>query len=171
MKIEVTLTEEIFRRFTMFDILRRRKMWKAPVIFAAILAVSAAICFLKHEVDGAVFLGTVLLIVGLGMPCLYFVTFFLSLRKQVIVLGLKRPQQVYTLELTTEEKGIHIQNEKEKADYPWKAVYHVYKTPLATYLYMTSSRAFLLPNSSVEDPEALWALMTKMVPKEKCTVL
>ena len=46
MTIEVTLTEEIFRRFTMFDLLKRRKMWRSPVIFASILGAAAIVCFL-----------------------------------------------------------------------------------------------------------------------------
>lgn len=100
MKIDVLLTEEVFRRFTMFDVLKRRKAWKPPVIFAGILGLSAAICYWMDHVDGAVLLGNVLLTIGLGMPVVYFTTFFISLRKEVLRHGLSRPQQVYTLELT-----------------------------------------------------------------------
>ena len=50
MKIEVILTEEIFRRFTVFDLFRRRKVWKRPVIWAAILCASAAVsCPAKYS--------------------------------------------------------------------------------------------------------------------------
>ena len=45
MRIDVTMTEETFRRFTMFDLFRRRKVCRAPAIWAAILCGSAAICF------------------------------------------------------------------------------------------------------------------------------
>ena len=47
--------------------MRRRKVWKAPVTFASILSVSAVICFIMRHVEGAVMLGCVLLIVGLGL--------------------------------------------------------------------------------------------------------
>lgn len=173
MRIDVLMTEEIFLRFTSFDVLLRRKMWRAPVIFAGILSVCAAVCFFMRHIQGAVFLGTVLLIVGLGMPVVYFLSFYLSLRKQVRVLGLKRPQNVYSLELTREKTGIHVWSEKEKADYEWKRVYHAYRDTLATYLYLNPAQAFVLPHTCLEnqDPEALWALLTDMVPAEKRTVL
>lgn len=173
MKIDVLMTEEIFLRFTTFDVLRRRKMWRAPVIFAAILSVCAAVCFFMRHVSGAVFLGVVLLVVGLGMPVVYFVSFYFSLRKQVRVLGLKRPQNVYSLELTREKKGIHVWSEKEKADYEWKRVYHAYRDTLATYLYLNPVQAFVLPHTCLEggEGEELWTLLREMVPAEKLTVL
>lgn len=172
MKIEVTLTEEIFRRFTMFDILRRRKMWRPSAIFAAIMGTSALICYRMNHVDGAILLGNVLLTIGLGMPLVYFATFFSSLKKQVLVHGLKRPQQVYTLELTQKEKGIRVYNEKEQAEYPWKAVFHVYRDQLATYLFLSPDRAFLLPHTCIEEGEdALWALLSKKIPEPRRTDL
>ncbi len=173
MKIDVLMTEAVFLRFTTFDVLRRRKMWRAPVIFAAILSLCAAVCFLMRRVQGAVFLGTVLLIVGLGMPVVYFVSFYFSLRKQVRILGLKRPQNVYSLELSREKKGIHVTNERETADYEWKRVFHAYRDTLATYLYLSPVQAFVLPHTCLEneEPEELWALLTDMIPEEKRTVL
>lgn len=172
MKIEVMLTEEVFRKFTMFDILRRRKMWRSPAIFAGILGTAACICFIMNHVNGAVMLGTVLLVVGLGMPAVYFGTFFSSLKKQVLAYGLKRPQQVYTLELTDKAKGIGVSNEKEQAAYEWKSVFHVYRDTLATYLFMTRDRAFILPHTCVEEGEdALWELLNKKVPEARRTDL
>lgn len=170
MKIDVMLTEDIFRRFTMFDMMRRRKVWKAPVTFASILSVSAAVCFIMRHVEGAVMLGCVLLIVGLGMPAVYFGSFFASLNKQVITSGLKRPQHVYTLVLTEKARGIGVSNEKEHADYEWKQVHHVYRDTLATYLFMTPQRGFILPNTCLEEgDDALWALLEKKLPQEKRT--
>lgn len=172
MTIPVTLTEEVFRRFTMFDILRRRKMWKPSAIFAAIMGTSAAICYYMNHVDGAVLLGNVLLTIGLGMPLVYFATFFSSLKKQVLHHGLKRPQLVYTLELTQKETGIRVYNEKEQAEYPWKQVFHVYRDTLATYLFLSPDRAFILPHTCIEEgEEALWKLLNKKVPEKRRTDL
>lgn len=173
MKIDVLMTEEIFLRFTTFDVLRRRKMWRAPVIFAAILSACAAVCFAMRHVRGAVFLGVVLLAVGLGMPLVYFVSFYFSLRKQVRLRNLKRPQNVYSLELTREKKGIHVSNQREKVDYEWKRVYHAYRDALSTYLYLSPAQAFILPHTCLGDrePEELWALLKEMLPAEKLTVL
>lgn len=172
MTIEATLTEEIFRRFTMFDMMRRRKVWRSPVTFASIMSVSAAICFLMHHVDGAILLGSVLLIVGLGMPAVYFISFASSLRKQILQQGLKRPRVFYTLCLTEKADGIGIRNEKEQANYKWKQVHHVYRDTIATYLYMTPQRAFILPHTCTEDDGAqLWALLERKLPKQKITIL
>lgn len=170
MTISVTLTAEVFQRFTLFDTFRRRKMWRSPAIFAAILGSCALVCYGMHHVDGAVMLGTVLLIVGLGMPITYFLSFFLSLRKQCKTLGL--PKQVYTLCLTPVSKGIAIDNGHEHADYAWKDVFHVYRDKEATYLFLAPTRAFILPHACLEEgPDALWALLAKKLPAGKCTTL
>lgn len=172
MTIEVLLTKEVFRRFTIFDILRRRKLWRSPAFFALILSASACVCFLMHHVDGAVMLGTVLLIVSLGMPCVYFLNFFWSLDRQVTANGLTRPKKVYALCLTEQDKGISVDNGREHADYKWTDVYHVYRDTIATYLYITAVRAFILPHSCLdESPDELWSLITKKVPPERITDL
>ena len=172
MIIDVYLTADLFRRFTVFDFLQRRKTWHSPAIFAAILSVCSCVCFFMHHVDGAVLLGSVLLGVGLGMPTIYFLNFFSSLRKQILVLGLSRPQRVYALHLTEADNGIAVENDIEHADYAWRDVYHVYQNKTATYLYMTPDRAFILPHSCVDEgADALWQLMEKKLPAGKCTVL
>lgn len=170
MTIEVVLSEETFRRFTMFDILSRRKKWRPSAIFASILGVSAIICFAMNHVQGAYLLGTVLLVVGLGMPAVYFCTFFSSLKQQVLLHGLKRPKLVYTLELTPKGKSITVHNEKERVEYEWKRVFHVYRDKEATYLFITPARGFILPHVCVEEGEdALWELIEKKIPAERRT--
>lgn len=170
MKIEVILTEEMFRRFTMFDMMKRRKVWRSPAIWAAILCTCGAVCFVMNHVRGAVLLGSVLLLVGLGMPLSYFATFASSLKKQILALGLVRPLHVYTLVLTEKAKGIRVSNEKEQADYEWKQVHHVYRDTLATYLFITKERGFILPHDCIEEGEdALWNLLRKKLPAERRT--
>ena len=171
MTIEVELSGAEFRRFTIFDLLRRRKQWRGPVLFALILGVSAALCFAKSDTQGALLLGNVLLIVGVGLPCVYFSYFFSSLNRQVRQRGLTRPQKVYTVTLTEKPKGILADNGREQLNYAWKSVHHAYRKPTATYLYLTPQRALILPHTCMEDPDALWALLTRKLPKEKCSVL
>lgn len=170
MKIEVLLTGEVFRRFTLFDMMQRRKIWKRPAIWAAILCGSAAICFIMNHVRGAVLLGSVLMLVGLGLPLSYFASFGASLKQQIVKLGLTRPIHAYTLTLTEKSKGIQVTNETEKAEYEWKQVYHVYRDLMATYLFMTKERAFILPHSCIEEgDDELWNLIAKKVPAERRT--
>ena len=110
MTIEVNLTAELFRRFTLFDTFTRRKMWRSPAIFAAILGVSGCICLLMHHVDGAVLLGCVLLLIGLGFPASYFSNFSRSMQKQIKTFGLDKPKKVYTL---------HQLSNLQTADFLW----------------------------------------------------
>lgn len=167
MTIQVDLSGKAFRRFSIFDTLKRRKMWRNPTVFALILAVSAALCLTRPQGKG---LGIVLLAVGLGIPCVYFLSFFLSVNQQIRKLGLARPKRVYTLRMEEQDKLIHIENEKEHVDYPWKKVHHAYRDFLATYLYITPQQAFILPHTCTE-PEELWKLLEKKLPSEKRTVL
>lgn len=172
MTIETNLDEKTFRAFTMFDILKRRKYWHSPVIFASLLGTSALVCFIMHRIDGAVFLGAVLLLVALGMPILYFTIFFHSLKKQIKAQRLDPPRLVYTLDLDESDKGIQIRNESQKASYAWKDVYRLYRDKECFYLFMTPDRAFLMPYSAIpEGPEALWALALRMLGPERCTNL
>ena len=170
MTIEVTLTAGEFLQFTLFDTFRRRKMWRSPVTFAGILGFSGIVCCLMHHIDGAAMLGTVLLLVGLGMPVFYFIYYFISLLLQTKKESL--PRTVYTLTFDESAKNIHIQNEAEQVDYPWKKVFHVYRGKTATYLYATPVRAFILPHYFVDDgADALWDLLAKKLPAEKLTAL
>lgn len=171
MTIEVNLSGSEFRSFTIFDVLRRRKQWQGPMLFALILGLSAVVCFTRFETQGALLLGNVLLTVGLGLPCIYFGYFFSSLNRQIRQQGLTRPQKVYTVTLSDKKKGITADNEREQLEYEWKSVHHAYRNLTATYLYLTPQRALILPHTCVEDPDELWALITKRLPKEKCTVL
>ncbi len=173
MKINTVLTERIFRRFTIFDTVLRKKIWRGPALFALVLTICAGACFYMHRVRGAAMLGGVLLAVGLGVPLVYFGTFFHSVSRQVQELGLKRPRPVYSLELTDQPLGILVSNEQETARYRWDSVYHAYRDADATYLYITPERALILPHSCVEnqDAAALWALLIACLPAERCTVL
>lgn len=164
MRIEVIMTEEIFRRFTMFDLFKRKKVWKRPALWAAILCVSAAICFIMGHVRGAKLLGTVLLLVGTGLPLSYFATFASSMKQQILSQGLKRPKHVYTLVLTEKAKGISVSNETEHAEYEWKKVHHIYRNLLDTYIFITPARGFILPHHCIEEgEEELWNLIRRKV--------
>ena len=172
MIIDSYLSESVFRNFTIFDILKRRKSYRSPLIFASILSVSALICFIMNKIDGAVLLGSVLLIVGLGMPLVYFTTFFASLRKQVKAQNLNPPRLVYTLDLTDKEDGIHIENGKEQVTYKWKKAHSAYNAKDCIYLYLTSDRAFLLPKANLKEEEkAVWHLIVKRLGADKCIEL
>ena len=171
MTIKCTISEKIFKNFTIFNILKRQKFWKSPVIFSSILSVCAIICFIMNHIDGAVLLGCVLLIVGLGVPSVYFITFFSSLRKQVKLQNLNPPRVAYTIDLSDKDDGIYVTNEKESATYRWKNVFHVYFDKECIYLFMTQNRAFILPYSDMKEGCDLAFSIIKKRVKDKVTDL
>ncbi len=172
MKVEVRLNEKEFFRFSTFDVLRLRKRWRSPAIFAAILCACAAVCFLMRHVRGAVVLGIALLAAGIGIPAVYFLNFFLSLRRQARQEGLSPAKYVYTLDLGDAAAGITVDNGHEHAAYPWEQVFHVYRNASASYLYITPQRAFLLPHDCVRDgSDALWKLFEARLPADRAVPL
>lgn len=166
MKIEARIDEKTFRRFKIFHILKLYKAWKPPVIFASGLSLCALVAFIKHDVDGAVFLGGVLLTVALVLPTVYFSTFFASLRKETKKWKLNPPRLVYTLELDEKPDGIHIANDTQRVSYRWKSAHMAYLDEGCVYLFMTPDQAFLLPYKE-EERDRLWALVSKCM-KGKC---
>ena len=53
MKIQVRLDGREFMKFSWFDALRHKKIWRRPALFAAILGTAAEVCFVLHEQRGA----------------------------------------------------------------------------------------------------------------------
>ena len=170
MDIQVHLDEREFMKFSWFDALRHKKVWCRPALFAAILGAAATACFVLHDRRGAVLLGSVLLVVALGLPAAYFLSFFLSLRRQGA--GLAGGKYIYTVELYDDDRGITVDNGDEHAAYSWEQVYHVYRTETASYLYITPQRAYLIPHDCVgKDIGRLWALIQRRVPADRQTML
>ena len=96
--VSVQMDEKGFHDFASFDLLRHNKGWQRPAVFTAILLVCAGICLSQiGKREGAGLLTAVLAIVAIGLPAVYFGTFFANLSKQIKKLGLPRP--FYRLEL------------------------------------------------------------------------
>ena len=150
-----------FYRFAIFDTLKLRKRWISPAIFAGIFLSCAIICFfMVKKTEGAALLGTVLLIVGLGVPAVYFGAFFHSLKLQSKTLKLKAAAVAYTV--TMDASGVHVtsgRSANDHADFTWKQIFGVYEQP------------FLLPQTSLEHtgavPRELCAIFTAHLPAEK----
>ena len=169
MTIAVRLSESHFRQFLIFNILRRLKLYRSPVIFASILTSCAIISFLMYRVEGAVLLGFVLLVIGLGMPIVYFASFFASLKKQVKLQNLNPPRLVYTLQFEEDSEVLEISNDKESARYRWQEVFHAYYETESIYLFITKDRSFLLPLELLENSDEVWKLIESKLGSERCT--
>ena len=105
--IKTKVNKKIFRDFAVFDTLIRQKRWRAPLFFACMMLVFAAICFTQTgRIEGAPLLGGVLAGVGILLPAAYFFSFYSSIqaesRKQKLIV----PQHVYTVTLSACQEGI-----------------------------------------------------------------
>lgn len=166
LKIEARITPEAFREYSYFDIFTRRKRYRGPLLFFLILAVSAGICFTQvGRRDSAAFLGGVLLAVGLGLPVVYFASFFSSVRRNAKLLAQKKIAAAYTVLLNS--AGVVIPAGEKTLTYAWDAVFYVYRLQHSTCVYVEADRAYMLPRQDPETEERLWALLCQVLPAEK----
>ena len=84
------LDAKTFRRFCRFDMLRLRKRWVKPAVFALILCAFAFVALLARKPQSGM-IAAVLLAVGLGLPIVYIGTFFSQVNLQVARYGWTRP--------------------------------------------------------------------------------
>lgn len=167
--IHSKIDPKTFYAFAVFDTLSLRKRWISPAIFAGIFLLCSLICFSMHaKVEGAALLGAVLLIVGLGVPAVYFGTFFHSLYLQSKALKLKKAALAYTVQL--DEKGVHVTSNKSDggaASFHWQQIFRVYMRPGCIYLYVSPTQAFLLPKACADaSPEELTKMLAAHIRPE-----
>ncbi len=167
--VNVVVDEKIFRAFALFDSLRLKKIWRAPVLFAAILSAFAAMCFaLRGHREQADLIGCVLLVVGLGLPAVYAGNFFKSITRQTRAMGLERPRPVYSVRLSREPDGVQIAIGDETIQYQWNDLFGAYRVVGCVYLYAEANRAFLLPSGQADaGDDTLWSLLTELLPGKK----
>ena len=168
--IHVRLDARTFRRFSRFDALRLRRKWARPVLFALILVAFAVVALLSGKQEAGM-IAAVLLAVGVGLPLVYFGTFFSQVNLQVERHGLDRSRAVYTVALNAD--GVRVTNDQiEEAPLvaPWKDVQAAFRVKGCIYLYITAARAFLLPDGQAEggvSAEEIWDYLNKHM-GERC---
>ena len=160
--VPVSLNEKTFKRFSRFDTLRLRKKWVRPAVFALILVAFGFIALLTKKAQAGL-IAAVLMVVGLGLPLVYFGTFFSQVNVQATRMKLGKGRRVYTVCL--DENGIRVQNDQKAEQHlslPWKDVQAAFRVKGCTYLYVSPVRAFLLPDGQADaGDEALWACLTE----------
>ncbi len=165
--ISVKLDKVTFRRFATFDTFHRQHRWRLPVWFAVILLGFAVYLFFQTDKPQSGLLGGVLLAIGLGLPAIYFTSYYFSLRENIIKYCL--PRLVYTLKLTDRDVTVHSAvNKEEELILPWEKLHMAYRAKGAVYLYVLPTRAFLLPDGQADVPDdELWAFIECKLPKDK----
>lgn len=161
--LDARVTPEVFREFAFFDTFRQQKRWKGPVLFALIMGGFAAVCFaLQGSRDQAALIGTVLLVVGLGLPAAYVLSFYLSVRRQEKALKAAGCPVAYQLRL--EEEGLAVRQGDREERYPWEQVVLARRLKRCLCIYVEERRAFLIPPRDGEEAERLWAFLTAHLP-------
>lgn len=164
--IQSRIGPEVFREFAVFDTLYRQKRYLRPLLFAAIMGAFAAVCFSQRgQREQAALLGGVLLAVGLGLPLVYFLTFFYSVYKQAKQLKGKKAPLAYTVELSQEQLAVLIG--EQRAEYRWEDILVIYRIRHSTCLYVAANRAYLLSAADGREEEKRWAFLCEHIPNKK----
>ena len=166
--IPVQISAAEFRAFALFDTFRRKRQWRRPAVFLLIMGVSAALCYSRYPQEGALLLGTILLVLGLALPLTWYLLYEHSLHVQAKKMGLLQgPRRAYTL--IFQDDGIQISADQGKAFTPlgWDAVTGVYRRAGITYLY-AGDHAYLLPHAQIREGSAAFeAMLSRCLPPEK----
>ena len=112
--------------------------------------------------EGASLLAVVLAMVALGLPAVYFYTFFRDLRTTIKKLGLPRP--FYRLRFDDTGLAVWMAGQQDRPEpshqYPWQDLHIAYRTPDAVYLYVQQTQAYLVNDSQ----DAVWEFLRSTLP-------
>lgn len=161
--VDCLIDKKTFVDFSKFHRFHATKTSWNLIFFPAMLLVFAIV----NWIIGNNILGWILLGISLFIPAWSLTLFYLSILKQVETFKLNTPRVFYTL--TFSDKGIHIRNKKEKANYQWTQVYKSYRTQNSIYLYFTPANAFIIPSDSLQDytMDDLWSFFQKNLSNDK----
>ena len=168
--VPVRMDYKTLRSFSLFDTFVLRKRWIKPTLFGVIFLIFAVICFAATNKEQNWLLGTVMLLIGLGMPAVYVGMFLSGVKGQAK--KLKLPRRVYTLNFSS--TGVHIVNNlkpDEEVDLEWQKIPAAFRRKDAIYLYAAPTRAFILPDGQADaTPDELWAMLEKHMRKGRAQI-
>ena len=162
---DAVIDGKTFTEYALFDVMGRQKRWIRPLLFAAIFSFFSLVAFSRRGTDEqAALLGWVLLAVGLLLPLVYLLSFFLSVRQKSRTMDGTEP--AYTLELG--EKGLTVRKQEQVLHFSWKELYAAHRLKNSICLYADARHAFLLPQScGAETCRAAWDMIVKNLDPEK----
>ena len=170
--VHVSLDEKTFKRFARFDMFSLRKRWIRPALFALLMFVFAVAALLTRKAQSGL-IAAVLLAVGLGLPLVYFGSFLSQVNIQAERQKLGKGRRVYTVLLS--HGGVTVTNDQKKEDaqnVPWNDVKFAYRRRGCIYLYVSSTRAFLLPDGQANIPQdEVWKTLCRYMGSERCKII
>lgn len=169
--IPVKLDEKTFRRFARFDMLRLRKRWVRPAVFALIFCAFAMVALFSRLPQSGL-ISAVLLAVGLGLPIVYVGMFLSQVNLQADKWKLGKGRHVYTVTLRLRDfTVVNARKTGEAVTVPWAEARQAYRMWGCVYLYASPAKAFLLPDGQAGLPDAeVWNRIVQGLGKEKCRV-
>ena len=169
--IPVRLDEKTFRRFARFDMLRLRKRWVKPALFALILCAFAFVALISRKPESGM-IAAVLLAVGLGLPLVYIGMFLSQVNLQADKWKLGKGRPVYTVTLRSQDfTVINNQKTREAVTVPWNEAAQAFRMKGCIYLYASPAKAFLLPDGQADVPdEEVWAKIMTHLGADKCRI-
>ena len=169
--IPVKLDRKTFRRFARFDMLRLRKRWVRPVLFALLFCVFAFVALWARKPQSGL-IAAVLLAVGLGLPIVYIGMFLSQVNVSSERNGLGKGKLVYTVTLRSRDFSVtNHQKQMEAVTVPWAEAGQAFRMRGCIYLYASPTRAFLLPDGQANVPdEEVWQTILQRMGGEKCRV-
>lgn len=161
--VSVRMDYKTLRDFSMFDTFLLKKHWLKPTVFGVAFVIFAIICFAATGKEQNWLLGTVMLLIGLGMPAVYVGMFLSQVKGQAKKLRLDPPRRVYTLTMSNE--CIHIANDLKVEDpvtLEWPKIPAAFRCKKAIYLYAAPTRAFILPDGQADAADdEVWAMLER----------
>lgn len=176
--VHTMLDGKHFTDFANFDIFKLRKRHIKPILFCLILTAFSILCFiLNNGKNQGSLLGTVLLIIAIGLPAVYFGLYFRSLGYQVKQMRLSKPRLVYTLELSDPDDGIHTIERPDprfasgtdtEHTYKWSEAYGAFRRKDVIYLYVSDKQAYIIPDGQADSaPEFVWSFISSHIDSSK----
>ena len=167
--VPVKLDEKTFRTFARYDMLRLRRRWVRPAVFALLLCAFAVVALLTRLPQSGM-IAAVLLVIGLGLPVVYIGMFLSQVNLQAAQWKLGKGRAVYTVQLS--EQGFQVTNDRKQENtglVPWEQAAQAIRRKGCIYLYATPAKAFLLPNGQADAPdEAVWEMIRRGLGDGKC---
>jgi len=155
-QVNCRLTDRQYRRYMVFHVLGDKKAVVGHLVLSLLILVFGGMNI--HA--GSPILGWLFILLGFYFLVSRYLRFFISVGRITEQFGLgKTPKFFY--ELTFQQDGFDVRNEKEQARYPFDRICRAcfMEKHQIVYLYLTKSNAFLLPYEGFDQggPEDLKA--------------
>lgn len=164
----VRINSAIFRRFALFDTFRLKRRWISPVLFSVIMLAFSFAGMISGKEQGT-FIGTILQIIGFGLPVCYVLSFLFQVHDQCKRLGLKTLRPAYTLNFTADAlRVINDMNHEPEVRLTYPSLHGVWRVSSAYYVYASPSRAFIIPDGQYPlSPAQMWDFLKSVLPTDK----